>query len=508
MASAKLKFDGREIEIGEDITTLGRASDNTVSFVADSNISRYHADIERRDDEFWLTDLGSSNGTTVNGEPVKSETRLNDGDVILLGNSSKVEFALDAEPEKEDEEDENTAATGADSGAAKPETSVAAATGDEKTGSKFPWMLGIMGVVCGLAILCVAGVFLFSYLGKSSKCEANVRIVKPENQDTIYEPTEIETEATNADCVQRAIFFLNDEEFASAEKQPYTAVIDPKRFPDLANGGIQSVKIVLEDTDGNKIPQPNDLAIVLETREVATPTPTPEEMAENPTPTPKAESGKKLTLSDTQDSTKKVVSQFTTGSVKYNYKTSNTDFLQGVQKKTGELVSEGYFARAQKYKEKINVAFVRDESLDASLGYILAMSRSQFKPAKQGANEGLWQMNSDFAAANSYNALCGTETLSDPSQECASKAAAMYLKKLSEVFDGDVIFVVAAFGMTAQEANIWKTSLPPDRSDFWNLIKDQKRRDEVARFFAAGIIAENPQKFGLKNDLPISQLYP
>ena len=109
---------------------------------------------------------------------------------------------------------------------------------------------------------------------------------------------------------------------------------------------------------------------------------------------------------------------------------------------------------------------------------------------------------------NSYNALCGTETLSDPSQECAAKAAAMYLKKLSEVFDGDVIFVVAAFGMTAQEANIWKTSLPADRSDFWNLIKDQKRRDEVARFFAAGIIAENPQKFGLKNDLPISQLYP
>ena len=399
MATAKLKFDGREIEVGDGVTTLGRASDNAVSFIADSNISRYHADIERRDDEFWLTDLGSSNGTTVNGEPVENEKKLNDGDVILLGNSSKVEFALEPEPEKENEEDENAATAGADSGAAKPAPDAsAAAAGDEKTGSKLPWMLGIMGVVCGLAILCVAGVLLFSYFGKSSKCEANVRIVKPENQDTIYEPTEIETESANADCVQRAIFLLNGEEFASAEKQPYTAVIDPKRFPDLANGGIQSVKIVLEDTDGNKIPQPNDLAIVLETREVATPTPTPEEIAENPTPTPKAESGKKITLSDTQDSTKKVVSQFTTGSVKYNYKTSNTDFLQGVQKRTGELVSEGYFARAQKYKEKINVAFVRDESLDASLGYLLAMSRSQFKPAKQGANEGLWQMSSDFAA--------------------------------------------------------------------------------------------------------------
>ncbi len=49
MASAKLKFDGREIEIAEDITTLGRASDNIISFVADSNVSRYHADIEQRE---------------------------------------------------------------------------------------------------------------------------------------------------------------------------------------------------------------------------------------------------------------------------------------------------------------------------------------------------------------------------------------------------------------------------------------------------------------------------
>ncbi len=183
MASAKLKFDGREIEIAEDITTLGRASDNVVSFVGDSNVSRYHADIEQREDgEFWLNELGSSNGTTVNGEPVENEKLLKDGDAILLGGSSKVEISIENEPEKDSKKEEDSVA-GADSGAAaaKQEAEIAE---DAQATSKLPWILGLMGILCGLAIICVVGVFLFSYFNTSSKCEAAVRIVKPENQET------------------------------------------------------------------------------------------------------------------------------------------------------------------------------------------------------------------------------------------------------------------------------------------------------------------------------------
>ena len=504
MGRARLKFDGREIEIAEDITTLGRASDNSVSFVADSNVSRYHADIEQREGgEFWLNELGSSNGTTVNGERIENEKLLKDGDVILLGGSSKVEILIESEPDKNAETD--AAADKPESApAAKQEAEIAE---DAKTASKMPWILGLMGVLCGLAIICVAGVLLFTYFNTSSKCEAVVRIVKPENQETIYEPTEIVAEAENADCVERAIFLINGVEFADATEQPYKAMLDPKKFPDLANGSIQAVQIVLEDAEGNKIVQPNDFALVLETKEIATPTPTPEEIAESQTPTPKTEKGKKISLGDAQEASKKLIMQFSSGAFKYN--TSNPQFLQEVQKKTGELVSEGYFARAQKYKDVINVAFVQEANLDAPLGYILAMSRSQFKPEKQGANEGLWQMDGNFAAANSYNALCGTQTLSDASQECAARAAALYLKSLVlSVFEGDIIYTVAAFGMTTQEASIWKASLPADRSDFWNVIKNPQQRDQVARFFAAAAVAENPQKFGLKNDQPISRLYP
>ncbi len=300
---------------------------------------------------------------------------------------------------------------------------------------------------------------------------------------------------------------INGVEFADATEQPYKATIDPKNFPDLANGSVQAIQIVLEDVEGNKIVQPSDFALVLETKEITTPTPTPEEIVENITPTPKTEKGKKVSLSDTQEASKKLITQFSSGTFKYN--TSNPQFLQEVQKTTDALVSAGYFARAQKYKDVINVAFVQEATLDAPLGYILAMSRSQFNPQKQGANEGLWQMDGNFAANNSYTALCGTQTLSDVSQECAARAAALYLKSLVlSVFEGDIIYTVAAFGMTTQEASVWKASLPADRSDFWNVIKNPKQREQVARFFAAAAVAENPQKFGLKNDQPISRLYP
>ncbi|MCV4608397.1 hypothetical protein OFB74_36420, partial [Escherichia coli] len=75
-------------------------------------------------------------------------------------------------------------------------------------------------------------------------------------------------------------------------------------------------------------------------------------------------------------------------------------------------------------------AFVREQNLDAPLGFILAMSRSRFKPDKKDNLEGLYQMSNDFVTTNGYNGLCGNETLSDPKQNCAAKAAALYMKSI------------------------------------------------------------------------------
>ena len=75
--------DGREFQVVGDITSLGRALDNDV-VIADSRVSRYHAQIRRLDGGFAIHDLGSTNGTAVAGKRV-TELRLGDGDEISLG---------------------------------------------------------------------------------------------------------------------------------------------------------------------------------------------------------------------------------------------------------------------------------------------------------------------------------------------------------------------------------------------------------------------------------------
>jgi pSer/pThr/pTyr-binding forkhead associated (FHA) protein len=65
--------------------TIGRLSTNDV-VLADSNVSRRHAELRRSGEGWHLVDLGSTNGTAVNGRPI-SEHSLVHGDRITIGTS-------------------------------------------------------------------------------------------------------------------------------------------------------------------------------------------------------------------------------------------------------------------------------------------------------------------------------------------------------------------------------------------------------------------------------------
>jgi adenylate cyclase len=65
-------------------TSIGRQPDNDIVFINEHSISRRHASIVQEDSEFFLVDLGSKNGTKVNGQIVKRH-RLSNDDQILLG---------------------------------------------------------------------------------------------------------------------------------------------------------------------------------------------------------------------------------------------------------------------------------------------------------------------------------------------------------------------------------------------------------------------------------------
>lgn len=516
MTSAKLKFNDQELTISADVTTLGRASDNDISFSDDSNVSRYHAEIEDRFGDYWLIDLNSSNGTTVNGSPVDPEVLLQDGDQILLGGSSQVVFNADEEKTDEEETEEEEPQEEEEEKEEAAEEGDGEETPEKKPSSKMAWLVGAAGLLCGLAIVfAVAAVLFSSQCGTSpSTCEARATITKPESGETINKNFEIKLKTENESCIDSAVFMIDGKEFAKAERKPFEATINPAKHARLDDGFEHRLTLVLLDKKGNKISESAPVPIVFNTKEVSSPktedTPVPGNTDPNPPPDPKKTGGGKVSVIETKNMMETLIKQFSAtvpeGLPNYRF---DPAFFSEVQKKTDEYISPGYFARASTYKDVINEAYVKEQDLHPAIGYVLAMSRTQFKLGTDAAGEGLWRMPSDFVSANSYDQLCGeNKSLSDPSQNCAAKASSLYLKALLlGVFEGDIVYAVAAYGKTPQMANIWKSQLPADRADFWNVIKTPKEREQIVRFFAAAIVVQNPQKFGLKNDRPISDLF-
>jgi len=73
----------RRVELDTEPITIGRLPDNLVQ-ITDDGLSRNHAVIESYGDGWRLRDLGSRNGTKVNGNRV-SECKLSNGDVVRVG---------------------------------------------------------------------------------------------------------------------------------------------------------------------------------------------------------------------------------------------------------------------------------------------------------------------------------------------------------------------------------------------------------------------------------------
>jgi len=77
---------GKGFLMSSDEMTFGRDLDNNISW-DDSQVSRHHARLVRRDELLILEDLGSTNGTLVNGKPIEGEHILQPADIISIGSS-------------------------------------------------------------------------------------------------------------------------------------------------------------------------------------------------------------------------------------------------------------------------------------------------------------------------------------------------------------------------------------------------------------------------------------
>jgi pSer/pThr/pTyr-binding forkhead associated (FHA) protein len=82
--------EGTEIVLHDDLITIGRATVNANWTIGlqDRAVSRPHAKIERFGNQWYITDMGSSNGTMLNNRVIQATTELMDGHVIVIGQTT------------------------------------------------------------------------------------------------------------------------------------------------------------------------------------------------------------------------------------------------------------------------------------------------------------------------------------------------------------------------------------------------------------------------------------
>jgi pSer/pThr/pTyr-binding forkhead associated (FHA) protein len=432
----------QRLELMGGVASIGRAAGNAVCLKDDSSVSRYHAVIADRGDGFWLTDLGTRNGTTVNNDPVASEKQLNDGDLICVGGGSTIEFCWPVTDEKEAEESPGSSAAAPtpvsveesparqkspadeDSAAPADKQSSSETTREPSSGRTLGIVVGLVG---GLAVttLLVGILFATGIVGAQKSRPANSSI--SETRPTVDDPPEPTPEPT--------------------------------------------ATVEVKDVSGGE----------------AAPTP-------NATP---------------NNGTESLVAAAQVLAAKISPKNYNID--PAFAALIGSYVEEyrrapGYYGRARKYRDAIDKEFVNTQGLPPLFGYVMAMSRSKFEEG----NGGIWQLPAPLVKGE----VAGVEGPDTPAG--STKVAASYMRGLWDIFGREgFMYAVACYGMTADQAGEVQQQLElkdpsgEARYDFWRMknagVVKGDQVERVARFFAAGIVAERPQQFGLKEQ-PLSTL--
>jgi hypothetical protein len=85
--------EGHALQLNAAPVTIGRSSQNDLGLDGDEFASARHARFEPRRDGVWLEDVGSTNGTYVNGVRLDAPRRLRAGDVIRIG---ETDFRFDS----------------------------------------------------------------------------------------------------------------------------------------------------------------------------------------------------------------------------------------------------------------------------------------------------------------------------------------------------------------------------------------------------------------------------
>jgi pSer/pThr/pTyr-binding forkhead associated (FHA) protein len=518
MANAKLTIVSpdqpeREMEVYGEVS-IGRARDNRIT-IDDPMVSQYHAVIEKRGDLFWLSDLGSTNGTTVNSNPVAFEYKLQDGDLISIGGVATIAFHADvslssSQTSANEPDGERLATATSDAPGVSPALQAVMP-------SRASLRLMIAAVIAGLVI---AGGAVLVITSVASDLEAAVRVLSPETGSTIRGPQTIRIEAEEPKDIDEVIYLLDGVEFASAEYPPFEVTLDPvqlgTKVRNLGSGN-HVLTVTVQDKDGNQKPQPESVLLAFDTSD------TPAD--NNDIKGPSDEPNKKPITRGAQSSQSDVVplsrnlAATISGKSWYDFA---APFADEIRRRTPDYLVN-VMDDASRYRRQIGSAF-NSKGLPPAIGFVIALSESRFKEdaAQQASGSadqklGFWQVPRQIALEQGY-ILPDESAAALKDVKRSAEIAAAYINDLVNAFGGmdNFMYAIACYGMSLGQAAKVRARLEEidpnaaTRKDFWRMVRSgvvpRDGADRVAKFFAAGIVGENPQVFGL-NARPLSSLY-
>ncbi|MCC6329858.1 MAG: FHA domain-containing protein [Acidobacteria bacterium] len=459
----------REIRIDDGRTTFGRGSEAVYRF-ADDGLSRLHATVYREGDRVWIVDENSSNGTFVNGErAAPAGTPLRNGDTVRIGHQTNLHVWI---AEKAEAKPAPTAYAPAQSAAAQPISSGPAGI------SVLPVAL-IAGAI--LIVSLSAVVIGYTVLGKS-----RTEVVQSTNED--YDADE-----------DRPVKDTKPSPTPKSGSTTRNADVDagpvPNGSPAQTNGAAPPPDLLkgrtylqLSDAEKRQYLSVNAMKIA-------------QIIGNNSSdPIPPAALDKIKAFTDAYA------------------KRINVKPLGGCR--FGDNLQATY-ERASKNAPFIVKAF-NEKGTDPRIGLYLAMIESEHCVCLQSPTGPLGMFQFTYATAKlhfepSDGVLKGASD-TNPDIRCqpepAARAAASYMKALTGRYGTGPAGVPLAIGsynsgegglssnlVKALESN---SGLP---RDFWTLIANGDKLSKqfqaenfkyVPKFFAAAIIGENPQDFGLK----------
>ena len=195
----------------------------------------------------------------------------------------------------------------------------------------------------------------------------------------------------------------------------------------------------------------------------------------------------------------------------------DSQFADGIRRSTNSY-RVNVTDDASRYRRQIGSAF-NSKGLPPAIGFVVALSESRFKEDAASADQkiGFWQVPRQIALEQGYITPDESSAALKDVKRSAEIAAA-YINDLVNAFGGmdNFMYAIACYGMPLSQAAKVRARLEEidpnatDRKDFWRMVRSgvvaRDGADRVARFFAAGIVGENPQVFGL-NGRPLSSLY-